>query len=71
MKSYVKLSSGLMLGGLGLIGVERMTAAGLAQSNLHLPGGSGWIVSAMILVPLALIGAGILVYLGGAIFGLK
>ncbi|MCD7060282.1 hypothetical protein [Pelagibacterium xiamenense] len=71
MKSYVKLASGLMVAGAGLAALERMTAAGFSQAHLHLPAGSGVLVSAMIVVPLLLIGAGVLVYLGGAILGLK
>ncbi|WP_404402787.1 hypothetical protein [Pelagibacterium halotolerans] len=71
MKSYVKLASGLIVSGAGLAALERMTATGLNQAHLQLPGGSDLLVSAMIAVPLVLIGAGVLVYLGGAILGLK
>lgn len=71
MKAYVKLASGLMMSGVGIAALERMLAGGMAQSNLHLPMGSGFLVSAMAIAPLVLIGAGVLVYLGGAILGLK
>lgn len=71
MKSYVKLSSGLLLSGIGAIALERILASGMASSGLHLPAGSGWVLSVLALAPLALIAAGVLVYLGGAVLGLK
>ena len=71
MKSYVNLSSGLMLSGLGAVARERALAGGLASGNMHLPAGSGSVVSILALAPLILIGAGVLVYIGGAVLGLK
>lgn len=71
MKSYVKLSSGLMLAGLGTAALERAVAGGMAQASMHLPAGTGWITGALAVAPLALIAAGVLVYLGGAVLGLK
>lgn len=71
MKSYVKLSSGLMLSGLGAVALERAIASGVSSSGMHLPAGSGWFTAVLALAPLALIAAGVLVYLGGAILGLK
>ncbi|AEQ52165.1 hypothetical protein [Pelagibacterium halotolerans] len=71
MKSYVKLSSGLMLSGLGAIALERAIAGGMASGNIHLPAGSGPFVSVLALTPLALIAAGVVVYIGGAVLGLK
>lgn len=71
MKSYVKFASGLLLSGTGIAALERMLAGGMAQANMSLPAGSGWLVTGMALAPLALIGAGILVYIGGAVLGLK
>ncbi|WP_332717631.1 hypothetical protein [Pelagibacterium mangrovi] len=71
MKSYVKLSSGLMLSGLGAVALERALASGMASSGMHLPNGTGWVLTALALAPLALIAAGVLVYLGGAVLGLK
>lgn len=71
MKSYVKLASGFMLTGVSAIFLERAVASGMAQANMHLPAGSGWLVSAMVVVPLALLAVGMLIYIGGAILGLK
>lgn len=71
MKSYVKLSSGLMLAGIGSVALERAIASGMSSSGMHLPAGSGWVLSILAFAPLALISAGVLVYLGGAILGLK
>lgn len=67
MKSYVKLASGFMLSGIGAVALERAIASG----NIHLPAGSGPFVSVLALAPLALIAAGVLVYVGGAVLGLK
>lgn len=53
------------------VALERAIASGMASANMHLPNGSGWVLSALTLAPLALIAAGVLVYLGGAILGLK
>ena len=71
MKSYVKLSSGLMLSGIGAVALERAIAGGMASGNIHLPVGSGSIVSILAFAPLALIAAGAVVYIGGAVLGLK
>ncbi|RDE08765.1 hypothetical protein [Pelagibacterium lacus] len=71
MKSYVKLASGLMFSGMGAIALERMAANGLARNAMHLPEGMGWLLSGFILIPFALIAAGVLVYIAGAILGLK
>lgn len=71
MKSYVKLASGLLLSGTGAIALERAIAGGLAGANMHLPAGADWLYAVLALAPLALIAAGVLVYLGGAILGLK
>lgn len=67
MKSYVKLASALMLSGVGMVAI----ASGLASGNIHLPAGTGSIVSVLALAPLGLIAAGALVYVGGAVLGLK
>ncbi|WP_417583865.1 hypothetical protein [Pelagibacterium sp.] len=71
MKSYVKLASALMLSGVGMVALERAIASGLASGNIHLPAGTGSIVSVLALAPLGLIAAGALVYVGGAVLGLK
>ncbi|HCO56010.1 hypothetical protein V6617_05925 [Pelagibacterium nitratireducens] len=71
MKSYVKLASGFMLSGIGAVALERAIASGMASGNIHLPAGSGPFVSVLALAPLALIAAGVLVYVGGAVLGLK
>lgn len=71
MKSYVKLASGLMLTGMGAIALERALGSGMAGANMHLPAGMGWFTAILALAPLALIAVGVLVYLGGAILGLK
>jgi len=71
MKSYVKLASGLMLSGIGAVALERAIAGGMASGNIHLPAGTGGLVSVLALTPLILIAAGVLVYVGGAVLGLK
>jgi hypothetical protein len=43
----------------------------MTSSGMHLPDGTGWVLTALALAPLALIAAGVLVYLGGAVLGLK
>lgn len=71
MKSYVKLASGLMVAGMGFAALERMAASGMAQMDFMIPTGWGGLVSAVAFAPFILIAAGALVYLGGAILGLK
>lgn len=71
MKSYMKLASGLLLTGVGIAALERMLAGGMAQAGVHLPAGTGWAVTGLAILPLALIAAGVLVYIGGAVLGLK
>lgn len=71
MKSYVKLASGFMLTGVSAMFLERAAASGMAQANMHLPAGSGWVITAMAIIPLALLAIGMLIYIGGAILGLK
>ena len=64
MKPYVKLASGLVLGGMGLFTLERYGLGRVNPEGLHL---AGWVVTAMILVPLALIGAGCVTFMVGRI----
>lgn len=64
MKPYVKLASGLVLGGMGLFTLERYGLGRVNPGGLHL---AGWVVNAMILIPLALIAAGCLTFLVGRI----
>lgn len=71
MKSYVKLASGLMFAGMGFAALERMAASGLAQMGFMFPAEWSGLVSALAFAPFVLIAAGALVYLGGAILGLK
>lgn len=71
MKSYVKLASGLMLTGTGAIALERAIASGMTGADMTLPSGMGWLSALLALGPLALIAAGALVYVGGAILRLK
>lgn len=71
MKSYVKLASGLMFAGMGFAALERMAAGGMAEMGFILPAGWGGLVSVVAFAPFVLIAAGVLVYIGGAILGLK
>lgn len=71
MKSYVKLASGFMLTGVSAIFLERAVASGMHNAHMTLPAGSSWVISAMAIVPLALLAIGMLIYVGGAILGLK
>ena len=64
MKPYVKLASGLVLGGMGLFILERYGLGRVSPEGLHL---ASWVVAAMLLVPLALIGAGCLTFVVGRI----
>jgi hypothetical protein len=64
MKPYVKLASGLVLGGMGLFTLERYGLGRVSPGGLHL---ASWMVMAMILVPLALIGAGCITFVVGRI----
>jgi hypothetical protein len=71
MKSYVKLASGFMLSGVSAVFLERAVASGMANANMHLPVGSGWLTTAMAVIPLALLAIVVVIYIGGAILGLK
>jgi hypothetical protein len=64
MKPYVKLASGLVLGGMGLFTLERYGLGRTNPEGLHL---AGWVVSTMVLVPLALIAAGCVTFVVGRI----
>ncbi len=64
MKPYVKLASTLVLAGMSLFMLERYGLGRVSQDGLHL---AGWLVTAMILIPLGLIGAGCLTFVVGRI----
>jgi hypothetical protein len=60
MKPYVRLAYTLVLIGMGIFTLERL---GLSQlSGLHL---AGWLVSVLVIAPVALILAGGLVFMVG------
>jgi len=64
MKPYVKLASGLVVAGMGLFTLERYGLGRVSPEGLHL---NAWVANAMILIPAALVLAGILTYLFGRI----
>lgn len=60
MKPYVKLATTLVVLGTGIIGLERL---GLSQmTGIHL---AGWLISALVIVPVILIVAGCTIFMFG------
>lgn len=59
MKPYVKIAYSLIVVGMGLFTLERLGLAQLGGLHGHL---SGWMINAMVLVPIGLVVA------GGAVF---
>ena len=64
MKPYVKLASGLIMFGMSMFMLERYGLSQINQTEIHI---AGWLLSALVIVPLVLVGAGCLTFMVGRI----
>lgn len=67
-KPHLKLASGLVIAGAGIITLERLGLSAFS-GNVHIA--SEPLIDALVLVPLLLIAAGVLVFIFGGLFRRK